>query len=356
MVAMLSNVYHNKKVIITGDTGFKGTWLSIWLKELGADVYGYSFPTKSKMDNYNLCNLGGIISHKDGDVRDKKEILQYFKDIQPDFAFHLAAQPLVLDSIENPHKTYSTNVMGTVNFLEAVRLTPSVKVALNITSDKCYKNKNWSWGYREIDELGGSDPYSSSKSISELITDSYIKTYFNTKSSTSIATVRAGNVLGAGDWAKFRIIPDIFRSFLNKKTLIIRNPSFTRPWQHVLEPLSGYLMVAQKLYENGKEYQGAWNFGPANDKKYTVLDVVNKLNEFGAGINYKVKSEKNIHKEHVLLSLDTSKSNTLLNWYPRFTFSESIKYILEGYLSDINGKSAIDNRTQMIKTFCEKNN
>tara|TARA_B100000900_G_scaffold41615_1_gene31063 strand:+ start:704 stop:1786 length:1083 start_codon:yes stop_codon:yes gene_type:complete len=348
---MFAGIFKNKKIIITGDSGFKGTWLSIWLKELGADVYGYSLPAENKMDNFNLCGLEGIINHKDGDIRNREDLSKFFQQVKPDFAFHLAAQPIVLDSIKDPYTTFSTNVMGTVNFFESVRNCSSIKVAINITSDKCYKNQNWLWSYRESDELGGTDPYSCSKSISELITESYIKSYFANRDFPFIATARAGNVLGAGDWANFRIVPDIFRSIIGKKTVKVRNPSYTRPWQHVLEPLSGYLTLAHHLFENGKEYQGAWNFGPRNDN-CSVLDVVKKIKEFERGLDFILSTDKGENKEHSILGLDISKSKNLLNWYPLLSFHETIRFVHNGYMSDLNGGLAINNRKEMISRYC----
>lgn len=258
-------IFNNKKVLITGDTGFKGSWLAIWLLELGADVYGYALPPKTRLDNFVVAGLDKKINHQTGDIRNKENLQKYFNEVKPDFAFHLAAQPLVLESYSNPHYTFDTNLMGTVNFFESVRNTDSVKAALNITSDKCYKNNNWVWGYRENDPMGGKDPYSASKGCSELITDSYLNSFF-INSECNIASVRAGNVIGAGDWADYRIVPDYFRAMQSNKKLVVRNPNATRPWQHVLEPLTGYLLLASKLFTN-KKFCGGWNFGPKDENE-----------------------------------------------------------------------------------------
>src|SRR5260221_6028304 len=245
-------VFGNRRILITGDTGFKGSWLSICLKELGAKVYGYALPAKTQMDNFVRTGLSQKIVHQDGDVVDFDSFLAFAREADPEIVFHLAAQPLVIYSYENPRETYQTNVMGTVNFLEVVRKLPSVKVAINVTSDKCYENKEWFWGYRENDPIGGRDPYSSSKGCSELITAAYIYSFFqNEISKTSLASARAGNVIGGGDWATDRIVPDFFRALLKGEELVVRNPDNTRPWQHVLEPLSGYLQLAATLFLEG---------------------------------------------------------------------------------------------------------
>ena len=253
MSGIFNNIYKGKTVLVTGDTGFKGSWLVIWLLNLGADVVGYALNPKTEKDNYVICNLSDKITHIDGDIRDYQTVLKVFSKYEPEIVFHLAAQPLVLDSYKDPLYTYSTNVMGTVNFFEAVRHTPSVKVAINITSDKCYENREWVYGYREVDQVGGKDPYSASKGASEIITSSYLRSFFNQDNTAHIAPVRAGNVIGGGDWADHRIFPDCMRALLNDKPIVIRDPEAVRPWQHVLEPLSGYLSLGSLLYTEGKK-------------------------------------------------------------------------------------------------------
>lgn len=350
---LFSNIYKNKKVIITGDTGFKGSWLAIWLKELGAEVYGYALPPKTINDNFVVCNLYEKIHHQDGDIRDFNKLVKYFYKIQPDFAFHLAAQPLVLESYENPHYTFETNIMGTVNFFEAIRNTKSVKVALNITSDKCYKNNNWVWGYRENDPMGGKDPYSASKGCSELITDTYINSFF-INSNCNIASVRAGNVIGAGDWAEDRIVPDYFRALISNKKLIVRNPNATRPWQHVLEPLSGYLLLASKLFYD-KRYSGGWNFGPKDEMNFSVIELLDEINKLEKSVDF--ISDNNVNKpyEARFLKLDISKAVFELRWEPVLSFSDTIKFTVEGYLNDIYKKmDPYQNRVSTIKHYIEK--
>jgi CDP-glucose 4,6-dehydratase len=274
---LFNSVFKNKKVLLTGHTGFKGSWMAIWLKELGAEVYGYALEPYTLKDNFVSTGLEHKLHHKIGDVRNLEQLQNYFNDVKPDFAFHLAAQPLVIESYKNPHYNFETNLMGTVNFFEAVRNCSSVKVAINVTTDKCYQNNEWMWGYRENDAMGGDDPYSASKGCSELITNSYFKSFFSKDNTAHVASGRAGNVIGAGDWAENRIIPDLMRALENNETSEIRNPNSVRPWQFVLEPVFGYMKLAEKLWTNGKTFSGGWNFGPAAFENYSVGDVVNEV-------------------------------------------------------------------------------
>lgn len=331
---MFNDVFKNKRVLITGDTGFKGSWLSIWLKILGAEIYGYSLPPKTQKDNYVITDLASKINHIDGDIRDFEKLYNYFISIQPDFAFHLAAQPLVIESYENPKYTFETNIIGTVNFFEAVRNCSSVKVAINITSDKCYQNNEWLWGYRESDAMGGNDPYSASKGASELVTQSYLKSFFSKDNTANIASARAGNVIGGGDWAEYRIVPDFFRVLEKKESLILRYPEATRPWQHVLEPLSGYLTLAMKLFLNGKNFSGGWNFGPIGTTNQSVRTLVEKLIEYSGSGQYEAPELNDKFYEAALLNLDISKAMHLLNWKPVLDFDETIKMTVDGYLLD----------------------
>src|ERR1017187_9668728 len=273
---LFSNAFKGKRVIITGDTGFKGSWLSIWLNELGANVYGYALAPQSSKDNFVKTGLDNIISHTDGDVTDGKKLIRFFMLHQPDFAFHLAAQSLVLESYNSPVETFHTNVMGTVNFLEAVKLTPSLKAAINVTSDKCYQNNEQEQSYTENDPMGGRAPYSASKGCSELVTSAYRHSFFKTPNSCKIASARAGNVIGGGDWAQNRGVADFFRAVNKDQKLVLRNPDSMRPWQHVLEPLSGYLTLCAQLYLKGEKYCGAWNFGPEKSN-YSVSDLVREM-------------------------------------------------------------------------------
>jgi len=330
------NIYKGKKVLVTGDTGFKGSWLVMWLNILGAEVYGYALPPYTELDNFVTCKLDKVIHHEDGDIRDRQKLTNFFKKVQPDIAFHLAAQPLVLLSYKDPINTFETNLMGVVNFFEAVRQTDSVKAAINVTSDKCYDNKEWVWGYRENDPMGGKDPYSASKGCAELITSSYINSYFNTGNCT-VASARAGNVIGGGDWATDRIIPDYFRAVKNKQKLLLRNPYATRPWQHVLEPLSGYLNLGAKLLAEGRGFVGGWNFGPADSANYTVGNLIDAIIDTGIDGTYFVPD--NVEKPHEasLLKLDISKAVNYLKWNPVLTFKETVKFTADGYMADVSG-------------------
>lgn len=350
---LFNNTYNNKKVLITGDTGFKGSWLAIWLKELGADVYGYALPPQRKEDNFVRCNLDKIIKHYDGDIRDSESVIKHFNFIQPEIAFHLAAQPIVLESYKNPNYTFETNIMGTVNFFEAVRKTFSVKAALNITSDKCYQNNEWVWGYRENDPMGGKDPYSASKGCSELVTSAYLNSFFTKDSHSAIASARAGNVIGSGDWADYRIVPDFFRAIKKKEKLIIRNPNATRPWQHVLEPLGGYLLLASKLYAEGNKYSGGWNFGPLDQANHKVSELIEAIIKYnGKGEVVLDDATEKLHEAN-MLKLDISKAQWELNWKPVLNFEELIKFTVDGYVSELENNDVYESRKRQILDYVE---
>lgn len=349
------NIYRGKKVLITGHTGFKGSWLAIWLKELGADVYGYALAPYSEMDNFVTCRLSDEIHHMEGDVRDGEKLKNYFHKIKPDFAFHLAAQPLVLLSYQDPIGTFETNLMGTVNFFEAVRATPSVKAAVNVTTDKCYDNKEWVWGYRENDPMGGKDPYSASKGCSELITGSYQESFFKKEGTCNIASARAGNVIGGGDWAADRIIPDYFRAVKADSKLEIRNPYATRPWQHVLEPLSGYLNLGAELFLKGKIFSGGWNFGPEDTSNYSVKELIDQILLIDPRGGYHIPEGIDKLHEAVLLKLDISKAVNFLKWKPLLSFKETVHFTWKGYQQDIqqNG-TTYNSRVEQIKEYSLK--
>lgn len=351
MERLFSGVFKGRKVLITGDTGFKGSWLSIWLRELGAEVYGYALSPKTVKDNFVRTQLEDKIRHRDGDVTDFNSFKAFVEEINPEFAFHLAAQPLVLYSYQNPRETYQTNLMGTVNFLEAMRNIPSLKVAINVTSDKCYENQNWVWGYRENDPMGGKDTYSSSKGCSELITSAYEHSFFQSETSPLIASARAGNVIGGGDWADDRIIPDFFKAFNKGEALIIRNPDFTRPWQHVLEPLSGYLQLAASLYSEGRKHTGGWNFGPSDSNHYSVLQLIQEvISVFGKGNYHIPESDKKLHEAH-LLKLDISKAMKSLQWKPVMDFKETIAFTVKGYEVELNNHDIYSERVKQITQY-----
>lgn len=348
------NCYKGKKVLITGHTGFKGSWLAIWLQQLGAEVYGYALAPNSNLDNFVTCGLTNKINHYEGDVRDAKKLQAYFKSIQPDIAFHLAAQPLVLLSYQDPVGTFETNLMGTVNFFEAVKNTPSVKVAINVTSDKCYDNKEWVWGYRENDPMGGKDPYSASKGCSELITSSYLNSFFKEENTCLIASGRAGNVIGGGDWAQDRILPDYFRAVKANQKLMIRNPYATRPWQHVLEPLSGYLNLGATLWIKGRSFTGGWNFGPEDTSNYSVKELIEKILLIDSNGGYIIPEFSEKPHEAVLLKLDISKAVNQLNWRPVLSFDETVAFTVTGYKDDMNGGDMFLKRTEQITDYTNK--
>lgn len=366
MNTIFNNIYKKgKTVLITGDTGFKGSWLAIWLLTLGVNVIGYALPPKTKNDNYQICELYKKITHIDGDVRDYHSLLKVFSKYKPEIVFHLAAQAIVLDSYKEPLYTFQTNVMGTVNLLEAVRHTPSVKVAIIVTSDKCYENQEWIYGYREIDPLGGKDPYSASKGAAEIVTSSYLRSFFYQNNTANIASVRAGNVIGGGDWAAHRIFPDCMRALLNNKPIIVRNPESVRPWQHVLEPLSGYLTLGSLLYTDGKKYSGAWNFGPLSKSMVSVQQLVEEtIKQWGKG-KYIIKNKGNntahrspltahIASEAEFLHLDISKAVNKLKWYPVLDFKQTIKFAIEEYKVDgWSAKEIFEQRINHINNYIE---
>lgn len=325
----MRDFYKNKKVFVTGHTGFKGSWLTLWLTIMGAKVLGYALEPNTDPSLFNVLNLHKDIDHVIGDIRDIERLREVITEFKPEIVFHLAAQPLVRFSYREPRLTYETNVMGTVNLLEAVRQTKSVRAVVNVTSDKCYENKEWVWGYREIDPMGGYDPYSSSKGCSELITAAYRNSYFK-NTETAIASARAGNVIGGGDWAEDRLIPDIVRSLSQGKQIIIRNPKATRPWQHVLDPLSGYLLLGKLLYEKGQEFAEAWNFGPTDSSVMTVEEIVKKSIEIWGSGSYVIDSSEQPHEAN-LLKLDVSKSFSRFKWSPQLDFTQTLQKTIGWY-------------------------
>ncbi len=325
---MFSNNYKGKNVLVTGDTGFKGSWLSIWLKLLGANVYGYANNVPTEPSNFESCKLDKLIKHKKGDINDIKSLTKLLKSVKPDVIFHLAAQALVSESFQYPLNTFETNTFGSIKMLESVRQSKIKTSIVMITSDKVYENMEWEWGYREQDRLGGSDPYSASKSMAEIAIQSYIKSFLD-KNLVKVATARAGNVIGGGDWANNRIVPDIIRAWSNKKKVMIRNPYSTRPWQHVLEPLSGYLLLGSKLQRN-KFHAESFNFGPNTSTHYSVNDLLISMSNELKNMNWVVKKNINI-SESKLLQLNCDKSSFLMNWRPTLEFSEVVEFTTDWY-------------------------
>lgn len=330
----LREYYSGKTVLVTGHTGFKGSWLTHILLSFGAKVIGVSLPPVSDRDIFVVTGLQSTVSHHEFDIRNAERLIALISAEKPDVVFHLAAQPLVRQSYAEPQTTMSTNVMGTVNILEAIRLSGSVKAAVIITTDKVYENKEWLYGYRESDPLGGYDPYSASKAAADIVTDSYRRSFFNEndygeKHHTLIAIARAGNVIGGGDWGVDRLVPDIMRAAQGGTPVTLRNPGSVRPWEHVLEPLSGYLMLGARLGGGEKEFAGAWNFGPNSESWLSVGDVTRKVMELLGTGDISISSQPSFHESN-MLTLDTTKAQRLLGWKPRFdinrTLSETVRW------------------------------
>ena len=352
---MFGGFYNKIKVLITGHTGFKGSWLALWLANLGADVTGYSLNPPTSPSHFDLLSAFPILRFSDScssvisDIRDVDKLNETFRTYQPEVVFHLAAQPLVRYSYKNPVETFETNVMGTINVFEACRQTESVRAVINITSDKCYENRECAQGYCESDPMGGYDPYSTSKGCAELVTSCYRRSFFNSvpcspttipacSHSVLLASARAGNVIGGGDWAEDRLIPDIIRSVSRNEKVVIRNPKSTRPWQHVLEPLSGYLMLGQMLLEGNSEFAEGWNFGPDDESNIDVETVVKTIKDSWNKIDYSISQPSNpptlqpsnLH-EAGLLKLDCSKANSKLNWKPVWDINKTVSVTAQWY-------------------------
>lgn len=341
------NFYKNKKVLVTGHTGFKGTWLCRILTLAGAEVTGYALPA-DECSMYNLIGMDKLINSVIGDIRDLKNITELVKKIRPEIVFHLAAQPIVRESYINPVDTYTTNVIGTVNILEAIRLTDSVKSFVNVTTDKVYENKEWVWGYRENERLCGFDPYSNSKSCSELVTYSYCKSFFDKDDSTAISTARSGNVIGGGDFSVDRIIPDSVRASIKNQQIIVRNPHSTRPYQHVLECLRGYLTLAIKQYD--KRYAGNYNFGPDDSDCVTTGTIVDLFCKYWEGASWINKSDGGPHEAN-FLKLDCSKAKSVLGWYPIWGIDTALQKTVEWYKVYANNSDLTQVTDKQIKEY-----
>jgi len=342
-----------KRILVTGDTGFKGSWLVLWLLEIGAEVQGYSLPPDNDFTHFRTTGLECLIRHTDGDIRDLEAFYQVMADFQPEIVFHLAAQALVRKSYQEPKNTFDTNIGGSVNILEAVRLTPSVLALVFITSDKCYRNKEWVWGYRENDRLGGQDPYSASKAAAEMVFNAYFESFFLDREQFGAATTRAGNVIGGGDWAQDRIIPDCMRALEDNQEIVLRNPAATRPWQHVLEPLSGYLQLATCLVTKPSRYSGAWNFGPSTRSVRSVGELVQNVIELWGSGSMKIEEEENAPHEANLLQLNTDKAQIEMGWHPHWDAERSIKETVSWYRRTHEGEQPTDVSRAQIKRYME---
>lgn len=332
---MFNDFYKDKSVLITGHTGFKGSWLALWLHELGAKVTGLALPPNTEPSHFELIRLQDLIDHNEGDIRDGDLVGRIFARVRPEIVFHLAARALVVDSYDDPKATFDTNIGGTVNVLEAIRNCPSVTAAVVITSDKCYENKEWIWGYRESDPLGGHDPYSASKGAAEIVCAAYLRSFFaagGRSPQPGFATARAGNVIGGGDWSKYRIIPDCINALSRQKPILVRNPHAVRPWQHVLDPLFGYLLLAKRLLEDAEKFSGAWNFGPSASGQVEVINLVEKIvASWGDGkIEILPAADNGLHEES-LLRLSIEKAVNELHWKPILEYGAATDWTVDWY-------------------------
>ena len=327
--------WQGKRVFLTGHTGFKGSWMSLWLQSLGAELYGYALNPPTGPALFKEADVAQGMSSVIGDIRDYGSLSAALSRSKAEIVIHMAAQPLVRLSYDQPVETYATNVMGTVHLLEVIRQVGGVRAVVNVTTDKCYENKEWFWGYRENEPMGGYDPYSSSKGCSELVTSAYRQSFFSA-SATALASARAGNVIGGGDWAEDRLIPDILRSFEKGEPVVIRNPSSTRPWQHVLEPLSGYLVLAQKLYQEGQAFAGGWNFGPHERDAKPVQWIVEKMvKSWGNDAKWTLDLKDHPHEAHYL-KLDISKAKSNLDWCPRWDLEFALSQVIAWHRAWLN--------------------
>ena len=342
--------WSGKRVFITGHTGFKGSWLALMLDALGAEVYGYSLAPASP-SLYEAAGLVGRFGEIFADIRDGRELREELCGFAPDVVFHLAAQPLVRASYRDPVATYETNVMGTVNLLEAVRCSPSVRSCVVVTTDKCYQDMEWEWGYRETDHLGGADPYSSSKACAELVAAAWRSSYLSADG-VRVATARAGNVIGGGDYAEDRLVPDVMRAFANGDAPRLRSPRAVRPWQHVLDPLNGYLTLARRLYGGDESVACGWNFGPPADGSECVENVVKRIAGLWGGALYEIAEDHRLHESQTL-RLDSGRALQILNWRPVLALSEAIGWTVEWYARVADGASALALTEEQIRRFAD---
>lgn len=344
------SIYKGKKVLVTGHTGFKGSWLCLVLKILGAKVYGYSLKPEKTYSNFYLNKLDKSMKNSYADIRNYDKLKRYVSTVKPDIVFHLAAQALVKDSYIDPLKTFSTNIMGTANILNIIKNQKSIKAIVCITSDKCYENKEWIYGYRENDQLGGIDPYSASKASAEIIFSSFLRSIMDLNQ-RGYATARAGNIIGGGDWSDNRIVPDAIKSIIKKKTLLLRNPHSTRPWEHVLEPINGYLKLGYYLLIKPDKFTGSWNFGPSNEKRKTVKELVESLFKILKKGRVKIYKKKKSFYESKELQLNCDKSNKYLDWKTNWNFEKTVLKTAEWYQSYNNNEDMLEVSTRQIKEF-----
>ncbi len=353
---MFSDVFQGRRVLVTGHTGFKGSWLTSWLLRLGADVAGYSIDVPTVPSNFDVQKLGGRVRDHRGDIRQRARLAEVLDEFQPEIVLHLAAQALVRRSYTDPALTFETNTLGTLNVLECIRTRPSIRAAVVITSDKCYRNVEWVWGYRESDALGGEDPYSGSKAAAELIAYSYMKSYFGTEGGTAVATARAGNVIGGGDWAADRIIPDCVRAWSRGEEVVLRHPSATRPWQHVLEPLSGYLALASRLWARDPVVAGqSYNFGPPSSVNESVAALIELIGESWPAARWRVdEAAREAHREATLLRLSCDLALADLDWKAVLSFRETVAFTSDWYrhFADNGPKPMFGFAERQIDDYC----
>lgn len=333
---MNQNFWQGKRVFVTGHTGFKGSWLCLWLQSMGAHVTGYSLAPETTPNIFTLAKVADGMTSIIGDINDGDAIKKAVHENAPDIVLHLAAQALVRLSYDEPVKTFATNVMGTINVLEAIRQQPTIRAAVIITTDKCYENREWIWSYRENEALGGRDPYSASKACTEIVTAAYRDSFFR-KQGVAMASVRAGNVIGGGDWAKDRLVPDILKALENGGDMLVRNPDSTRPWQHVLEPLNGYLTLAENLFTHGEKFASAWNFGPSANDVRPVKWIIDRLAQhYGTKLECKQMPGNHPHEAH-FLSLDSAKAHSQLDWQPQWSLDTALMHIASWHKAWLNG-------------------
>jgi CDP-glucose 4,6-dehydratase len=341
-----------RRVLITGVTGFKGGWLSLWLRELGADVVGYSLPPPTRPSLFESARLGEVLRWREADVRDREALRRAVDEWQPEVVFHLAAQPLVRASYATPVETFDTNVMGTVNVLDVLRDLAALRAVVVVTTDKCYENREWCWPYRETDALGGHDPYSASKACAELAARAYFRSFFQSRN-VGVATARAGNVIGGGDWARDRLLPDAISALVARESIPVRSPASVRPWQHVLEPVQGYLMLAERLARTPETFSDGWNFGPSPDAVRSVADVIESVcSLWGDGARWHPVNAASVH-EATLLRLDASKAQSQIGWRPRLALSAALEWTVAWYTAFRDGADMRDVSLRQLRRYTE---
>jgi CDP-glucose 4,6-dehydratase len=358
MINLFKGIYNNKTVLVTGHTGFKGSWLALWLSKLGAKVVGYSLGPPTNPNHFEILGIESRIISINGDLKDREKLKEIVVEYKPEIVFHLAALAFVRESYSKPIEAFETNVMGTLNIFETVREVDFVKALINVTSDKCYENKEWCWGYREIEPVGGYDPYSASKACSELITTAYRNSYFNLADfkkshNTLVASCRAGNVIGGGDWGNDRLIPDIIKAVSTNGKLFVRCPEAIRPWQYILDCLRGYLMLGEKLLESDKSFAEAWNFGSNPGENMSVIEVILYLKKIWNKLDYEIKKEDSLH-ESLCLKLDCSKANAKLKWLPLMNVTSALEETIRWYQRYYEDNVCISE--EQLEEYCKKIN